>query len=379
MARSSHSKEVSDQKSDTPPQKGTTLGAIVSFLVLVVVVFGFKHSVLDANNIPSGSMIPTLKVGDYLFVNRMRYSLRLPFTNLELLRIDDPKRGEIVTFIPPNDEEKQYVKRVIAIPGDRIRIRNISVCDDSLTIDRSKEADFDCDVISFRKIPVLAIVEYKPKLSTDEDRDASAWQTYPLREMSGLETRNELTDSDDAEVLHPDYFENPTVAELPVLFTEQTGSHRHYIVEWSDMPRPDGLCPTIETTGCVVPDDHYFVMGDNRDDSKDSRFSPVGFINRNRILGKPLVIYFSIDWRDQICASYIRNFSGYSFDDPSSNESRGFPIEDFGPEKQQKYCTGNDVNAVLGGESVSEYLVRTAFYRIPRMSVRWKRIGTLLE
>jgi signal peptidase I len=360
---------------DEKESSGSTIGSLFSFGILLLLVFAFKYSVLDANNIPSGSMIPTLKVGDYLFVNRMRYSLRLPFTNIELMRIDDPKRGEIITFIPPQEESKQYVKRVIGLPGDRIRIRNISVCSSELKLQRALQPDYDCNLSAFHQIPVLAIVEYKPAAATPQARDAAPWQTFMLTEMDGSISRQVLTDSDDAEVLHPDYYEKSASADLPVLFRSKTGNHEHYIVEWSDMPRPDGLCETWETTGCVIPDNHYFVMGDNRDDSKDSRFAPVSYISRERILGKPIFIYFSIDWRDQICAAYMRNFN--PFYDPEV--SSGFPLEGFPPEKQRRYCTDLDTGAAMGGETISGYLVRTLFYRIPRMSVRWKRIGTLLE
>ncbi|MFQ3912872.1 signal peptidase I, partial [Leptospira interrogans] len=74
------------------------ISSTFSFILIVILVFAFKSSVLDANNIPSGSMIPTLKIGDFLFVNKMRYSIRMPFTESELIRIDDPQRGDIVTF-----------------------------------------------------------------------------------------------------------------------------------------------------------------------------------------------------------------------------------------------------------------------------------------
>src|SRR5690606_16007679 len=70
---------------------------VFSLLLLVLTVFAFKQSILDANNIPSGSMIPTLLVGDYLFVNKMRYSLRVPWTRIRLVDYDHPKRGDIVT------------------------------------------------------------------------------------------------------------------------------------------------------------------------------------------------------------------------------------------------------------------------------------------
>ena len=90
-------------------------------------VFLFKSVVLDANNIPSGSMIPTLKIGDFLFVNKMRYTIHFPFTDINLFRIGTPKRGDVVTFNPPEDtagylQGKRLVKRVIGIPGDIIKV-----------------------------------------------------------------------------------------------------------------------------------------------------------------------------------------------------------------------------------------------------------------
>lgn len=368
---------------DQEEPSGSMLGSLISLVVLLVLVFAFKQSVLDSNNIPSGSMIPTLKVGDYLFVNRMRYSLRIPFTNYELLRIDDPKRGEIITFIPPHEEGKQYVKRVIGLPGDRIRIRNISVCSSELRLRRALQTDYDCSPSAYNRAPVLAIVDYKPKAATPEERDAASWQTFELFEMSNEKAREELTDADDAKVLHPDFLENSYASRLPVLFRAKTGNSEHYFVEWSDAPRPEGMCETLETTGCVIPEDHYFVMGDNRDDSKDSRLIPTNYIPRELILGKPLMIYFSIDWRDQICAAYMSNYGSYEaagiWQDEKPAFAPGFPLKDFPPEEQQKYCTALDTAAAAGGETISQYVIRTLFYRIPRMSVRWKRIGTFLE
>ena len=73
------------------------ISSTISLIFIILVVFAFKSSILDANNIPSGSMLPTLKIGDFLFVNKMRYSFRMPFSESELFRYDNPKRGDIVT------------------------------------------------------------------------------------------------------------------------------------------------------------------------------------------------------------------------------------------------------------------------------------------
>jgi len=336
------------------------LKSIVSFIILVVLVFAFKHSILDANNIPSGSMIPTLKIGDYLFVNKMRFSLYFPFTYYQILHIDDPVRGDIVTFVPPRDPSKNYVKRIIGMPNDRIRIRNISICDPTLPIKRAKKTLYQCDQESEKKnlIPIIAYVEYK-------ENDQGEWKHFDIEEIDYDKAYEILHDSDSIRVLYPEDRNNQ--GYLPVLFRESINGHIHYFVETAEMMVPDSLCSEIETTGCIIPENHYFMMGDNRDDSQDSRFWQVGPITRNKILGKPLLIYFSIDWKDQICFAYYEYLGG----------KYGFSIKDFPPEKQSRFCSIYDIN--LYNEDIFTYIKRTIFYRLPRMNVRWYRIGTILE
>ncbi|MCS7206017.1 MAG: signal peptidase I [Leptospiraceae bacterium] len=335
--------------------------SVFSLGILILLVFAFKHSFLDANNIPSGSMIPTLKIGDYLFVNKMRFSLYFPFTYFELARIDEPQRGDIATFVPPRDPTKNYVKRIIGMPGDRIRIRNVSICDPELPIKRATKTLYQCNQEFERKqwIPVIAFVEYK-------ERDQGEWRHFEIEEINYDEAEKILRDSDSIRVLYPDE-RGIKVGFLPVLFRENINGRIHYFIETSEVIFPDSMCEEIETEGCLIPENHYFLMGDNRDDSQDSRFWQVGTITRDRILGKPLVIYFSINWRDQLCFAYFEYLGGKG----------GFPIKDFPPEEQKKYCSFYDVHQY--GEGIFGYLYRTIFYRIPRMEVRWYRIGTLLE
>lgn len=106
-------------------------GSVVSLGGLVAFVFAIKTSVLDANNIPSPSMEPTLMIGDFLFVNKMRYTFDLPYTNIHLFRIAYPERGDIVTFTPPQDSmsyvNKTLVKRVVGVPGDTIEVTDHEV------------------------------------------------------------------------------------------------------------------------------------------------------------------------------------------------------------------------------------------------------------
>ena len=359
--------EISD-KAKSRYQQENPVSVIVSFGLLLLLVFAFKQSVLDANNIPSGSMIPTLKVGDYLFVNKMRYSLRLPFLGTEILRIDDPKRGEIITFIPREATEKNYVKRVIGIPGDRIRIRYLGVCDPELPVQRVDQPEYSCSTEfddGGYQGPDIAFVEYKPN-------DEGEWKHFSYRELNPQESRTILSDADSASVLHPQIV--PEVqTDVPVVFEEDIEGHKHLMVErYRGITLEHGsICPSLRTTGCVLGEDKYFVMGDNRDDSKDSRFTGVGLIDRGSIQGKALIIYFSIDWRDQICQDFMLRAG------TADMGLSGYRLEDFPPEDQVEYCSAMDQNIL--GENIWQYVVRTVLYRIPRMDVRWSRLGHILH
>ena len=350
--------------------------SLVSLLLLIIAVFGFKDFILDANNIPSGSMIPTLKIGDYLFVNKMRYSIRAPFTGLELARLDEPERGDIITFIPPHERERHFVKRVMGLPGDRIRIREVPACSLAEVVSAEllddSQREFACaSGADHGPEPYVAVVEYRPG-------GEGPWLHYPLREVPAREARSMLLDADNPGVLHRDFF--PPLwrgdAGLPVVFEETVGDHVHYMVETYQKAIQYGinpLCPTLSTEGCVIPEGNYLVMGDNRDDSKDSR--AIGYISRERILGKALVIYFSINWHDKICSHYVSR----SYDrDPNV----GFLLPGFSPEDQAEYFTSDDQDDVILSENpgqIFSYLHRTLLYRIPRMAVRWSRPGTILR
>ncbi|TGK42481.1 signal peptidase I [Leptospira andrefontaineae] len=308
-----------------------SVDSTLSFFFIVLLVLAFKSSVLDANNIPSGSMLPTLKIGDFLFVNKMRYSLRLPFTDIELKRYDDPKRGDIVTFIPPDGavlpEEKEgwfpkrFVKRVIGLPGDRIRIVKVQHVRDGFSADYGK-------------------IEYM-------ERGKTEFSAYDFKDA---EKGNLLDDLDD------------DAAVQFYLFKEKKPNFEHYVIEGDSHPYAhqqfkEGAC--FQTTGCVIPDDQYMMMGDNRTNSSDSRFW--GFVPRENILGKAALIYFSINWKDHVCAYK-------SAEDLGMN---GRYAQKYDSEELRSKCGDIDSNM--------NWFKSTVFYRIPRMQVRWYRIGTVLE
>lgn len=315
-------------------------------------------------------MIPTLKIGDYLFVNKMRYSLRIPFTEIELFHIDDPQRGDIVTFVPAHEGGKNFVKRVMGMPGDRIRIRDIRLCDYYKAFNVANpqvDREFSCapGARMLEVEPVIALVEYK-------EHDRGDWKNYGPLDISAASAKEILFDADNANVLHPDF--QPVAAWQPprVLLTENIPSGKHLVTEGPVPGRTDAFCSDIGTDGCVIPPGKYVMMGDNRDDSSDSRV--FGFIDRQKILGKAVIIYFSINWRDSICEA----FAGLEKDSNAPADlDRAFRLPDFTPDEQRRKCSHLDGSQQ--NESNLDFVRRTLMYRFSRISLRLERIGTLLK
>lgn len=219
---------------------------VVTLTLLILGVLWLRYSVIEPYKIPSGSMIPTLKIGDHIFVNKLSYGLRIPFLG-EVARWGDPKRGEVVTFYPPMDEGKMYVKRLVGVPGDRLRIE-----DDKLYIN-------------------------------DELINKSEKEFYPTMNdvgtiIEGIET-------------NPDNF---------TLYTEDLLGLKHNVVQLKDRENAYRKF-SIEI---VVPENSYFFMGDDRDNSADSRMW--GFASREAIRGKAMFIWLSLNWSKSFTPNWIR-------------------------------------------------------------------------
>lgn len=212
--------------SDAPKTKSIKpFGGWREFFWMALVVLGLRTFVAEPFKVPSGSMIPTLLVGDYLLVNKHAYGLKLPVNNYPLWHFAPPQRGDIVVFNPPHAPSEFWVKRVIGLPGDKIEYRN-----DQLWVN-GKEVK------------------------------ASGEGTYPL---------------DQGEAWFGDAVEN-----------EQLPGQPHRILQ-----RAQGN--DVRSYGAwVVPQGMYFVMGDNRNNSFDSRYW--GFVPMRSIRGRVDKIMFNSD------------------------------------------------------------------------------------
>ena len=193
----------------------------------------FRSFLFEPFNIPSGSMIPSLLVGDYLFVSKYSYGYSkysFPFGILPIQNRfldDEPKRGDIIVFRKPGEEHIDYIKRLIGLPGDKIQVLN------GILIVNGKKAN--------RKKTNLG------KLSNTLG-ETMVFSEY-LEQIQDSEAYKIIESSDN------DFFDN-----------------------------------TIEF---LVPNEHYFFMGDNRDNSRDSRTPEVGFVPRINLIGKAERIFFS--------------------------------------------------------------------------------------
>ena len=195
-------------------------------LILALVLFSLRSSFADWNDVPTGSMKPTILVGDRIFVNKLAYDLKVPFTTLHIAEWSDPRRGDIVVLFSPHDGQR-LVKRVIGLPGDTIELR-----DNNLVLNGQP-------------------VEYKP-------------------------TANEL--------LHD---LAPADRDGRVFASEQLPGQTHAVAGHPAVPARRSFAPYR------VPEGHYFMMGDNRDDSFDSRY--YGPVKRKQIVGRATAVVLSFD------------------------------------------------------------------------------------
>lgn len=201
--------------------------------VLIFLIFCFRWSVASPYHVPTASMEPTIKVGDRLLAFKLSYELKVPFTDIALLKWASPKRGDIIVFRYPKDPEIDYVKRVVGMPGDRIRVED----------------------------NVLYIND-QPQQKEEHNND-----------------RTILEDISDN-------------AEVKSLFVEKLGDLDHWVIQ-DKIANPHFYFSQKfpEKGEYVVPQDSLFVMGDNRDNSTDSR--AWGQVPMSYVRGKALFVLWS--------------------------------------------------------------------------------------
>ena len=205
---------------------------------VILAVFFLRSFLFEPFKIPSGSMIPTLVVGDLILVNKFHYGVRLPVLNTKIVANNDPKRGDVMVFHYPVDPRIDYIKRVVGIPGDEVSYTNQSLSINGQLVPVQAQGDYYDD----------DSMRYAPKFS----------------EKLGAVAHGILVEPKRASIYRPmDSFVNFR----------------------------DNCRYTAEGVTCKVPAGHYFMMGDNRDNSQDSRYW--GFVADEHIVGRAFMVWMN--------------------------------------------------------------------------------------
>jgi signal peptidase I len=214
---------------------------------VIAVVFVLRSFLFEPFKIPSGSMIPTLHVGDLILVNKFHYGVRLPVLNTKLTDGNPVQRGDVMVFRYPPKPSLDYIKRVIGVPGDEVAYLNKRLTINGQPVSKEPRADF------FEQDSMRYITQFEEKLPVG---------TKPS-EMKDMRTHNLLNDKD-----------RPS-----------------FIPGADDFAYKEDCHYTVEGVTCTVPAGHYFMMGDNRDNSLDSRYW--GFVPEKNIVGKAFFVWMN--------------------------------------------------------------------------------------
>ncbi len=280
------------------PPKSTTRDFVESIGAAVLIAFALRAFVVEAFKIPSSSMYPTLEIGDHIFVNKFIYGIRIPWTRSKLFELRAPKRGEVIVFQWPCDLEKDYIKRVVALPGDSVEVRCDRVYVNGQAIESKlidPAATYEDRVGDGENWNLETTALYR------ETVNGFDYSTYYDTDRVDWERMLAAGDADAGESLSvqqgwPDPSDPPRCGShgtvRPPVGEEQTLGQIIDVEEKQVEGLPYG-CRLRQAY--VVPAGHIFAMGDNRDNSNDSR--GWGSVPIRNIKGKALFMWLSYkDW-----------------------------------------------------------------------------------
>lgn len=208
-----------------------------SFFPVILIVFVLRSFLFEPFKIPSGSMIPTLLVGDFILVNKFTYGIRLPVINQKIIDINLPQRGDVMVFRYPEDPSLDYIKRVVGLPGDTIAYENKKLTINGKAVEMKKIDDYrHPERMYFSEQFVAQLGDVEHKLLNDTDAPA-------------------------------------------------------FVLDASRFPYRENCSYNTVGVTCKVPANHYFMMGDNRDNSRDSR--AWGFVPEQNIVGKAFFVWMN--------------------------------------------------------------------------------------
>ena len=206
---------------------------------VILIVFLLRSFMFEPFKIPSGSMVPTLLIGDLILVNKFHYGIRLPVVNKKIIANNDVQRGDVVVFRYPQNPSVDYIKRAVGLPGDEVAYLNQKLYINGKEVETKSEGEF-----------------------FDEDPNSMRFRSRFTEKLGAV----------DHQILV-----NPAARPL--------------ISRMYDFQYSKNCKYTLEGVTCKVPAGHYFMMGDNRDNSQDSRFW--GFVPDENIVGRAFVVWMN--------------------------------------------------------------------------------------
>lgn len=212
-----------------------------SFFPVILVVFFIRSFLVEPFKIPSGSMMPTLQVGDFILVNKFAYGIRLPVINQKVIQLNNPQRGDVMVFRYPENPSLDYIKRVVGLPGDTVEYHNKQLWING--VEQQQQAEGDYNYVE----PDLNFVHTEMRQET-------------------------LGERKHALLINP---ERPTL----------------HLGSVAEFPGRENCTYDDELVRCKIPEGNYFMMGDNRDNSRDSRYW--GFVPDNQIVGKAFFVWMN--------------------------------------------------------------------------------------
>jgi signal peptidase I len=225
-----------------------------SFFPIILIVLVVRSFLFEPFRIPSDSMMPTLLDGDFIFVNKFSYGVKLPVINQKILDVGRPERGDVIVFRKPSDPGTNYIKRLVGLPGDRVEIRG-----DAITV--NGEVMTARDGGPFTEDPCYRNFHQGTEALGSHDHRIM-FCPVETRRMPGC-TSSRV------------YEECPSDPTRPATLSGEPGHE---------------MAPVVY----VVPAGYYFFMGDNRDNSADSRFPELGYVPEGNLVGKAVRIWLNI-------------------------------------------------------------------------------------
>ena len=231
---------------------------------VIALVFVLRSFIVEPFRIPSGSMLPSLYVGDFILVNKYTYGLRMPITNDVIVPMNQPKKGDVVVFQFPPDPSQSYIKRVVGVPGDVVRYENKVLTVNGQTYQQMPKSgiipDAEYPTYPNSNKPVLGVIMTKAAEEGAVTHDILTIEKQPTINPNGL-------------------------SEYP--FSKNTSACTYF-------PNNTGM-------ECKVPAGQYLMMGDNRDNSTDGRYW--GFVPEQNIIGKAYFVWMNFSHLSRIGTS----------------------------------------------------------------------------